>query len=462
MEAFKISRKEKRRAWATAIALTVVSACGLVYGNVAAPLVPAFIGCFGSAILIMSCTTAYLLYGQSRLPGQSSIAGLSGAYLFSGITGFGFVLTLPGIFGGDPFPGSGPQTAAWLWMFWHGGFPCLVLLYLAIDSGRLRVPGYGGRILPLSLGGATLAIAIAFCAAPWLPDIVVGVSYNFDPGAAPWVFVLIVATGAMARVYWQTRGRTTIEMALVLAMFANVLDILVTMRGGQRFSVGWYLSKFNSILASGFVLAAYQHDLVLLSTRLFEANRRLESLVGIDGLTGIANRRRLDEHLERELRRISRSLRPLAVLLLDVDYFKKYNDTYGHQKGDEVLRQIAGILQRFANRPSDLAARFGGEEFCVILGDTGFDEAVLQASRVLDAIRAMAIPHDFATERGVVTVSIGVAACEDLSGKTTPAEVLEAADIALYAAKNQGRDRLETTRAALGMGPGYQGSSLIH
>lgn len=459
MEAFEISDEERRKAWTTIVILALVSLAGLVWGDRPAPFAPAFIGCFGAAVLIMGCATAYLLYGQSRLPGQEATAGLAGAYLFSGITGFCFVLTLPGIFGSAEPPGSGSQTAAWLWILWHGGFPCLVLLYLTNESGRPRTPSMGRRMsLAASLGGALLSIATAFLAARWLPDIAVRGKLASDPGVIPWIVVMILATGAMACVYWQTRGRTTIEMALVLAMCANMLDVIVTFRSAQRFTIGWYLAKIDSILASGFVMAAYQHDLVRLSSRLFEANQRLQSLVGIDGLTGIANRRSLDEHLDRELRRIGRTLRPLAVLLLDVDYFKNFNDTYGHQKGDEVLRRIAETLKRFTNRPSDLAARFGGEEFCVILGDTCLAEAVVQGNRIIEAVRDMQIPHGRATTRGVVTVSVGVAACEDISRRIAPTTILEAADVALYAAKDRGRDRLEIAQR----GAEHPGNALIH
>lgn len=170
------------------------------------------------------------------------------------------------------------------------------------------------------------------------------------------------------------------------------------------------------------------------------ANHELQALAHLDGLTKIANRRCADEFLDKEWRRLCRSEQPLSILLLDVDYFKLYNDCYGHQQGDDCLIQIAKILQNTANRPADLAARYGGEEFIIILSETQQDKAINLAQSINDAIQALAMPHQHSKVSTMVTVSIGVASMiPDLNH--TPDYLINQADAALYSAKHQGRNR---------------------
>ena len=165
--------------------------------------------------------------------------------------------------------------------------------------------------------------------------------------------------------------------------------------------------------------------------------RELERLARTDPLTGIGNRRRFDEHLEAEVARAPRSSEPLSLLLCDVDFFKAYNDRYGHQQGDACLAQVARALEGVIQRPADLAARYGGEEFAVVLPQTSAVGARSRAERVRAAVRALAIPHDASPGRDRVTISVGVAT---VSGAWTPAQIVALADRALYEAKAAGRD----------------------
>ncbi len=168
-------------------------------------------------------------------------------------------------------------------------------------------------------------------------------------------------------------------------------------------------------------------------------NRKLEALSTTDGLTGIANRRRFDEVLASEWSRAARVGLPLALALLDVDWFKKYNDHYGHQAGDECLRSVAGVFASTICRTGDLVARYGGEEFVFIVPATDRDNALSMARKVCEALKALALPHEMSTF-GCVTASIGVAAM--VPGKTDMPDILvKAADGALYRAKNMGRNQ---------------------
>ena len=166
----------------------------------------------------------------------------------------------------------------------------------------------------------------------------------------------------------------------------------------------------------------------------------------IDGLTGLANRRQLDQRLAAEHRRATRHGSTLALMLIDADHFKRYNDRYGHLDGDTCLRTIAASLSRFAGRSGDLAARFGGEEFALLLPGISSAGAAALAEQVRLAIRARAIPHLGGVD-GRVTVSIGVAVWDETQGPATIDALLRRADRALYAAKAAGRDTVCTADA---------------
>ncbi len=174
--------------------------------------------------------------------------------------------------------------------------------------------------------------------------------------------------------------------------------------------------------------------------RLEEANRNLLTLASTDGLTGLANRRSFDKALTRELARCARDGLPLALLLVDVDHFKSYNDSYGHQEGDECLKRLSHILRGMARRPGDVAARYGGEEFAVVLPNTSADGGHHFAENLRVAVEALNIPH-CRSNYGVVTVSIGLACDLPIAG--SEAAMLQNADAALYSAKENGRNRAE-------------------
>ena len=175
--------------------------------------------------------------------------------------------------------------------------------------------------------------------------------------------------------------------------------------------------------------------------QLHEANNQLQRLVMLDGLTGIANRRCFDVVLGKEFRRAARAELPLALLLIDVDQFKVYNDLYGHLEGDSCLRTIAAAVAEGVQRPADLAARFGGEEFAVLLAETDVAGAMTIGERVRAAVRGRAVAHGGAAA-GVVTVSIGVAVVWPRHQGDGPEPLIRMADAALYRAKLAGRDRV--------------------
>ena len=161
----------------------------------------------------------------------------------------------------------------------------------------------------------------------------------------------------------------------------------------------------------------------------------------VDGLTGIANRRFFDERLLAEWRHLQRHQRPLALLMIDIDHFKAYNDHYGHQAGDNCLRRVATTLGASMQRAHDLAARYGGEEFVCMLPECDLEAAATKAEAVRLAVATLAIPHAASPSGDQVTLSIGVAAAIP-SLQTHPDTLVSAADAQLYQAKVEGRDRV--------------------
>lgn len=202
-----------------------------------------------------------------------------------------------------------------------------------------------------------------------------------------------------------------------------------------------------SLLALFLLLAAMQ------LTREFSARLRAERelllLAEVDGLTALNNRRTFDALFEREWLRAHRVAQPLAVLFVDIDWFKSYNDHYGHQAGDDVLRAVAHTIAATCQRPTDIAARFGGEEFVLILPDTGVRGAARVAERVLANVRELHIKNT-GSSYGEVTVSVGYA-CSDMGVFNSREALLELADQALYLAKEGGRNR-----ATAAVDAGYQ------
>ena len=176
--------------------------------------------------------------------------------------------------------------------------------------------------------------------------------------------------------------------------------------------------------------------------QLSEANSVLTRLSAQDGLTGLANRRHFDERYSAEWRRAMRDRQPLSVLMLDIDHFKLYNDHYGHQGGDNCLRQVAAIIGQVARRPADTAARYGGEEFVLVLPETPLEGAMKIAEEVAENVRVMQLPHAKSPVAPHVTLSVGVA-CLVPNRETDMKELIERADKALYAAKREGRNRVK-------------------
>ncbi len=199
------------------------------------------------------------------------------------------------------------------------------------------------------------------------------------------------------------------------------------------------LDEFNRMYGfNGFAIDI--SETIRAEQQLKKANEKLKMLSVIDGLTGIANRRRFDEYLNQEWRRQFRDKQYLSIIMCDIDYFKFYNDTYGHQAGDDCLKKVAGAIKSCVHRSVDLATRYGGEEFAIILPDSDPAGAMAVAEMIRIAVQDLAIPHKKSKVDRNVTLSLGVASL--VPGKVNKFQDLVAlADQALYEAKENGRNQ---------------------
>jgi len=213
------------------------------------------------------------------------------------------------------------------------------------------------------------------------------------------------------------------------AIYPELLNISVVKNDKNEISN--YVAIFSDITES-------KHA----ESKLKEANKKLEELTLIDGLTLIANRRHFDGYLKKEWEISKRSLRSISLIMIDIDFFKKYNDSYGHLEGDSCLKKVAKAIQQSIHREGDLVSRYGGEEFGVILPDTDLEGAKQVAERIRKSVMNLSIAHKGSDIEKIVTISVGVAS-RIPSKDSKQEEIILSADNALYIAKNAGRNRVE-------------------
>jgi diguanylate cyclase (GGDEF)-like protein len=267
---------------------------------------------------------------------------------------------------------------------------------------------------------------------------------------APFLLLALLTLRLSARLPVPARPAPEFQSETPLEIyFDNGSTIFFTL---AILALGVHIAQTHFVLGIGGVIAAllsYALRATFLQSRyarvqqeLQEARDRLEKLSLQDGLTGVANRRSFDQTLQQEWSRAARSLQPLSLLLIDVDFFKRLNDNYGHLWGDECLILIAQTLQACLTRSSDLLARYGGEEFAAVLPTTDLAGALIVAEKMAAAITALRLPNP--TEIGeFVSISLGASTHAHISA-ITPFQLIEAADQSLYKAKQSGRNRTES------------------
>jgi diguanylate cyclase (GGDEF)-like protein len=230
------------------------------------------------------------------------------------------------------------------------------------------------------------------------------------------------------------------RLPLIVCVGLAGAEVLVSWRGKIKMLALAYLLIAGSIVA---LVGLFVPEL----RRREPAEHAEAALARQDNLTGLANRRGFNEAIEREWQRGMRHRKPLSLVMIDIDYFKLFNDTCGHLEGDRVLAAVGLAVRRVARRPADTAARYGGEELAVLLPNTDAKNARRIADAILGSVRQLAVPHS-SSEYGIVTVSVGVAtAFANKDGM--PSSLIALADTALYAAKDSGRNQVQNSNVSV-------------
>ena len=266
------------------------------------------------------------------------------------------------------------------------------------------------------------------------PEVAALIPLSIMSGWAAWVVCVLALTTVVGIVSLIRRHRR------LSGRIRQIEQQLELQRALETEFLNAQLQSENRLRERMEILESHNQRLSQLRLTLATANQRLQRLVAVDALTGIANRRQFDRSLDRELRRARRNSHPLSLVFLDLDEFKRFNDTYGHLRGDEVLRTVAQTLNETFRRGGDFVARYGGEEFAVVLPGVDSRRAALYAERLRRRIWRLAIAYP-AGESGRVTISGGVATLS-ASQIASANELLMAADKALYRAKCLGKNQI--------------------
>lgn len=426
--------------------------------------IDAFIPAYESALVFCDLVTAVLLFCQFNVLRSRAIFVLAGGYLFTAFVAIFHELSFPHVFSATGLLGAGPQTTIWLYTFWHGGFPLFVIAYALLkgeDRGttlETSGPPRGGAGIAILAGVAVvivLASVLAVVATMFESLLPVFVRNNRFTPAYTVVISSICILCLVAIVVLLRRGPLSmLDIWLMTVMCAWIFDIsLCGVFNRGRYDLGWYAGRIYGLVAASSLLIVLLAEIALhyarlaqLSTELSAANKALEQLSLLDGLTSMANRRFFDQYLADQINVAHRHKRTLSLVLCDIDSFKSYNDDYGHQAGDECLKQVAAALQSCCRRPADMAARYGGEEFAMILPDTELIAAAQIAEAGRDAVARLRIPHTHAAAVPYVSISGGVAVMLP-KREFTAAQLLRAADEVLYEAKALGRNQIASVRA---------------
>ncbi|MDN0075240.1 sensor domain-containing diguanylate cyclase [Crenobacter sp. SG2303] len=446
------TRLSRLTAGSVATLMTIAAAAIFPYASAQAPKVPVLFPVFATALAVNNSIIAYLITLQFYLTRRTTVGLLGSAFGYSALMAAMQVATSPGVFSEVGYLGSRSHVGVWMWITRLCGFPLLIVLAMLLLklSPNHTVPK---RHLNWALGGFVFGPAVVtlaldrflFIEGTRLP-LLISPSGSYATLAYGGVgFMMVMAwVAALTSILWVTRLRHSFYGWLALGSYSYILYLLVNFAGAARFTVGWYTSRFFELSAAAIILGALLYEVLKMQQRLRSSYLHAYEESIRDGLTGLFSRRYFDTALSREVASQRRHGRPFSLLMVDIDFFKQYNDRHGHLAGDRCIRKIARCLASQL-REGDVVARFGGEEFVAILPNTDEDTALKIAERFRCAVMALQLARD-RNDKGNVTVSAGLYTCRS-EAAMTPEQMLAQADAALYRAKHAGRNRVFTSRA---------------
>ncbi|AXR05195.1 sensor domain-containing diguanylate cyclase [Salinimonas sediminis] len=409
------------------------------------PSIPSygFLGVYGTSVFIFELISAILLFAHYRQTKLLTFALLSMAYLWVALLAPFQIFLLTDSLGQFSLVTASNGDAAWLWIAWHIGFPVLVAAAMLVNGDYSlkvrRVWLWAAGLFGTQIAVATLLLLATLLSWFALPTLI-SPSRDFSDSLSLVYGPLVMFSCALALTIVVVKGKfeNVIYSWLAVAMLAMLCESVVVIYSGSRFSYGWYAARVLNIISSAAVVVSLLIENIKLQYKVVEQNSTLKRMATMDELSGLANRRELDERLKAEIQRAMRERTPISLILADVDRFKKFNDNHGHLVGDLCLKHVASCLQRNILRHTDLAARYGGEEFAILLPNTHEEDAADLAEHVRKTIAYSPIVMDNGKILSV-TASFGVATLIP-NAASDATELLRTADSALYHAKESGRN----------------------
>jgi diguanylate cyclase (GGDEF)-like protein len=439
--------KDRYRAAIGAAGVVVLAVATLPV--VATPLgasYPIFSTAYGISI-VMIILAAVLLWAQSRVTASVPLLVLAASYGATVLVMIPHLLLFRGLFPQlAAWLSADPQTSSWLWFEWHLAFSLCPIAYLIARQGARTVDrARFSRLQTRALVVMIVLPAVLVAPAVWIDGLPVMV----DQHGRTWIaiaasaIIVAIAIATIVALFVRYRFRSILDVWLAIAALCMVTDVVLSLVGSSQFTVGWYVSRFYIVIASSTVLVALLGQTANVYAQLAKTADRLRDESLTDPLTGLSNRRAFDVRIAQVLADGARMSRGAAMLMIDVDQFKLFNDAYGHLGGDECLRDLADTARGCVSRTRDMVARYGGEEFAVIMAETDLRGALIVAERIRSAIEGMGVPQSSEAAYPAITVSIGATAVETTEGLTVDA-FIEQADKALYRAKELGRNRTQS------------------
>jgi GGDEF domain-containing protein len=332
------------------------------------------------------------LFGQYAILRSRALLVLGSGYLFTATITVMHAVSFPGLFTPSGLLG-GSETTSWLYGSWKFGFICFVLAYALLKDEKPEIRGRIRRARVDIMISAVLVVSLvsvltvlAVFSTNFLPTLTTG--DQFSPASHRVSAVGWIIGVALLWPLWR-RLRSVLDVWVLVAGCITALEVALssTLNSG-RFDIGWYLGRIYGLAAMSIVLLMLLLENNRLYARLADSRAELRRLAIIDPLTRVANRRAFDDALNEEWRRAVRNNEAIALLLIDVDQFKAFNDVHGHVTGDHCLRMVADTLAANVRRAGEMVARYGGEEFAILVPGADLAKASELGQRLLAAVRS--------------------------------------------------------------------------
>jgi diguanylate cyclase (GGDEF)-like protein len=433
------TQAERRAALAAAAVLLVATLLAAPFSQHSGPEMRYILAVTAGCWIVADVLTALLLLSQFAVTGTVLLAVIGAAYLAIGLLALPYLLYFPGLILPKTTSIAQQQITPWLWWLRQFAFAVAVLAYTLIDPTIRRRVALGRHthvaLVATAVGVVVGCIGLTFAVialSSHLPVLVVGPVFTpfYSHVAVPILGVVNLA--AVLALAFRHRTASSLQAWLLVALFAALLNTIINIGTPERFTVGWYTAVFDTIGSAVVVLVA-------LLAEFLRTFYNVNELARFDPLTGLRNRRTFDEYFGWSLDYATSRREGLALVMIDIDCFKSYNDRYGHGEGDECLGRVADAIRISLEHSYQVAARFGGEEFVVLLPGITATEASIVADRIRENVERLEIPHESSPVSRHVTISLGVAVASDAAA-VDPHALFSRADAALYDAKGSGRN----------------------